>query len=76
MPITEVAKVLKRIKKESLENDTWPEQLDINLNALTQRHFVQSNIILNFQRDTVTSNYILKGNLTKSIKAHWKNFKY
>ena len=62
MPITEVAKVLKRIKKESLENDTWPEQFDINLNALTQRHFVQSNIILNFQRDTVTSNYILKGN--------------
>ena len=60
MPITEVVKVLKRIKKEPLENDTWPEQFDINLNALTQRHFVQSNIILNFQRDTVTSNYSLK----------------
>lgn len=31
MPITEVVKVLKRIKKEPLENDTWPEQFDINL---------------------------------------------
>ena len=60
MPITEVVKVLKRIKKESLENDTWPEQFDINLKALTQRHFVQSNIILNFHRDTVTSNYNIK----------------
>ena len=40
MPITEVAKVLKRIKKESLENVTCPEQFDINLNALTQRHFL------------------------------------
>ena len=46
MPITEVAKLLKKIKKESLENDTWPQQLDISLNALTQRHLVQSNIIL------------------------------
>ena len=60
MPITEIAKVLKRIKKESLENDTWAEQFDINLNALTQRHFVQSNTILNFQRDTVTCNYNIK----------------
>ena len=60
MPITEIAKVLKRIKKESLENDTWAEQFDINLNALTQRHFVQSKTILNFQRDTVTSNYNIK----------------
>ena len=60
MPITEVAKVLKQIKKESLENVTCPEQFDINLNALTQRHFLQSNVILNFQRDTVTFNYNIK----------------
>ena len=28
VPITKVAKLLKRIKKESLENYTWPQQLD------------------------------------------------